>query len=113
MVSLIYRFAEKLMVKAPDCEYNVLFENILEKHNTRYDDPMVTLGRDYVRPACRQQITIIPGRLNCFRDNETLEAELDNELAAEFRQLFVDEPDMNMWFAKDELRYAAKYGKLI
>ena len=73
MVPLIYRFAERLMVKAPDCEYNVLFENVLEKHNTRYDDPMVTLSQDYVHPACRQHITIIPGRLNYFMDNETLE----------------------------------------
>lgn len=112
-MSITYKFAERFTVTAPDSEYDVVFENVFERRNTRYDNPMVTIGQNYLKPLCKQRITIIPGRNNVFRDYKTLEAELDNEASADFRQMLIDEPYIKMWFVKDELSYAAKYGKLI
>ena len=110
---LMYKPAETIHVVALDCEYDVVFENEIERRNTRDDDPMVTLGQDYLMPTCRQRITIVPGRKNYFRDYKKMERVLDNALAYDFKQMFQEEPNMNMWFAKDNLSYAAYSGHLI
>lgn len=114
MNAIILKFASKISVVAEDARYDVMFENILEERNTRDDNPMVTLGQKYIRPIGKQQVTIIPtSRPNYFGDYCCLSAELDNKVAADFEEALKEEPDMVMWFAKDMLSYAKKYGKLI
>lgn len=110
----MFKFVKKVSIVAEDARYDMMFQKILEERNTRYDNPMVTLGQNYIRPTGQQRIIIMPtSRPNYFADYSCLSADLDNELAEEFLAMLEEEPDMNMWFCKDQLNYAAKYGKLI
>lgn len=110
-----YKKTLTMSIYADDAYFKILVEKEYEEfpawainHNC---DSFNTVAEE----TGKIRITVTPSNNfnNRFDDYETLVVELPIELARDVIAAIRDDDNDSMWFTKDRLNYAAKYGKVI
>ena len=113
--SIYYVKVLVMSICALDAWFDLTVETIRGKVHAMDIDPMCDAYNVYDRDTGNVRVTVTPTDKfhNYFDDYESLSVVLDKNLARELVKRIRDNDDDKMWFVKDQLSYAAKYGKVI
>lgn len=102
-----------LSIYGKDAYFDVKVDVEYGRFSAMDRDPMCDAYNMYTEKTGKVYITVIPTDPfhNAFNDMESYSVRLDTELAREVVTNIRDDDDDAMWFTKDRLSYAAKYGK--
>lgn len=112
-MTLYYEQIAQVTVKAKDAKYDVWLFEEFEKGKLWEIEPMCDSFNTYQKPTGKTMVEIMPDAgKNEFDDYKSLRGIMSAELAHQVLVSIIAE-NKAMWFAKDMVSYAEKYGKLI
>ena len=115
MRTINYKPVMTMSIYAEDAYFDIFVEQKYVRCNAMDLNPMCDAYNVYNIKQDEVRITVKPTDKfhNYFEDYETLTVELPVELGRQVIAAIRDEEDDKMWFTKDRLCYAAKYGKVL
>lgn len=104
-----------LSIYGKDAYFDVKVDVEYGRFSAMDRDPMCDAYNMYTEKTGKVKVSVIPTDKfhNCFSDYETCSVYVDTEIARELIAAIRNDDDDSMWYTKDRLSYAAKYGKVI